>query len=191
MNLLMKRTSIFAMIVIMISLTFMSAFAAETKEEETNYGNWVEVADAMSEHLQKAVEVYKPGDKDAKKAATDAINVAYFKFYEKIGFEKTTMSAISGQRGSMVEHQFYRAKKSIKEDADPKEVKDEIDALITYLHEDAHTLDGTSGDSKSSGQSQEDANSLSTGQLLGELLKRFGTFLQFLDLHFVKDLKPF
>lgn len=52
MNLLMKRTSIFAMIVIMISLTFMSAFAAETKEEETNYGNWVEVADAMSEHLQ-------------------------------------------------------------------------------------------------------------------------------------------
>lgn len=67
MNLLMKRTSIFAMIVIMISLTFMSAFAAETKEEETNYGNWVEVADAMSEHLQKAVEVYKPGDKDAKK----------------------------------------------------------------------------------------------------------------------------
>lgn len=67
MNLLMKRTSIFAMIVIMISLTFMSAFAAETKEEETNYGNWVEVADAMSEHLQETVEVYKPGDKDAKK----------------------------------------------------------------------------------------------------------------------------
>lgn len=88
MNLLMKRTSIFAMIVIMISLTFMSAFAAETKEEETNYGNWVEVADAMSEHLQKAVEVYKPGDKDAKKAATDAINVAYFKFYEKIDLKK-------------------------------------------------------------------------------------------------------
>ena len=177
MNLLKKRASIFAMIVIMISLTFMPAFAAET-----NYGNWVEVADAMSEHLQKAVEVYKPGDKDAKKAATDAINVAYFKFYEKIGFEKTTMSAISGQRGSMVEHQFYRAKNSIKEDADPKEVKDEIDALITYLHEDAHTLDGTSGDSKSSGQSQEDANSLSTGQLLGELLKRFGTFFAVLGL---------
>ena len=92
------------------------------------------------------------------------------------------MSAISGQRGSMVEHQFYRAKNSIKEDADPKEVKDEIDALITYLHEDAHTLDGTSGDSKSSGQSQEDANSLSTGQLLGELLKRFGTFFAVLGL---------
>ena len=69
MNLLKKRTSIFALIVIMISLTFMSAFAAETKEEETKeeeikYGNWVEVADAMSEHLQKAVEVYKPGDKE-------------------------------------------------------------------------------------------------------------------------------
>ena len=90
MNLLKKRTSIFAMIVIMISLTFMSAFAAETQ-----YANWVEVADAMSEHLQKAVEVYKPGDKDAKKAATDAVNVAYFKFYEKIGFEKTTMSAMA------------------------------------------------------------------------------------------------
>lgn len=115
MNLLKKRASIFAMIVIMISLTFMPAFAAET-----NYSNWVEVADAMSEHLQKAVEVYKPGDKDAKKAATDAINVAYFKFYEKIGFEKTTMSAISGQRGSMVEHQFYRAKKFYQRRCRPK-----------------------------------------------------------------------
>ena len=64
MNLLKKGTSIFAMIVVIISLTFTPAFAAET-----NYANWVEVADAMSEHLQKAVEVYKPGDKDAKKSS--------------------------------------------------------------------------------------------------------------------------
>ena len=48
MNLLKKGTSIFAMIVVIISLTFTPAFAAET-----NYANWVEVADAMSEHLQK------------------------------------------------------------------------------------------------------------------------------------------
>ncbi len=177
MKLFKSRSNIFILIVTLISISFMSVFATETK-----YANWVEVADAMSEYLNKAVEDYKPKDEAAKKSATDSINTAYFKFYEKIGFEKTTMSAISGQRGSMVEHQFYRAKKSIREDADPKEVKDEIDALITYLHEDAHTLDGTSGESKSGGGEKKDLSEFSTGQIFGELLNRFGTFFAVLGL---------
>lgn len=171
MNFSFKKLTIFLMLTLMFLTSFNTVFA-----KETLYANWVEVADAMTEHLNESVEKYKPNDDAAKKAATDAINVAYFKFYEKIGFEKTTMSAISGQRGSMVEHQFYKAKKTIKDDSDPKELKKEIDDLIRFLHEDANELDGTKGGAS------KDSEGMSDAQLLGELTKRFGTFFAVLGL---------
>ncbi|WP_308533805.1 FTR1 family protein [uncultured Peptoniphilus sp.] len=177
MKLLKNKINLFILVLLMFATSFITAFA-----DDVQYANWVEVADAMSVYLNEAIEKYKPNDDEAKKAATDAVNVAYFKFYEKIGFEKTTMSAISGSRGSMVEHQFYRAKKMIKDNADSTEVKNEIEQLITYLHEDANTLDGNTSGSVEERQGGGDLASTSTSGLLAELTKRFGTFFAVLGL---------
>ncbi len=137
-----------------LSAIFICASISPVFAGEVKYKDWVEVADAMSVHLKNAVDIYEKGGENAAKDATDSINIAYFKFYEKIGFEKTVMARISGKRGSEVEHQFYLAKKSIKSGNSIEEVKNEIDMLIQMLHEDAVVLDGgnenTSEDSQTS-----------------------------------------
>lgn len=113
-----------------------------TYAEETSYKNWNEVASAMEEHILNGANIYREGGSEKAKEAKDAINIAYYKFYEKLGFEKTVMASISGSRGSDVEHQFYLAKKAISDSKSPDEVDAEVKTLIQMLHEDADTLDG-------------------------------------------------
>ena len=113
-----------------------------TYAEETSYKNWNEVASAMEEHILNGANIYREGGIEKAKEAKDAINIAYYKFYEKLGFEKTVMASISGSRGSDVEHQFYLAKKAISDSKSPDEVDAEVKTLIQMLHEDADTLDG-------------------------------------------------
>lgn len=172
-----NKKGIFFLLVILFMTNITPVFA---EKGEVRYANWVEVADAMSVHLNDAYDKYEPNNDDAKKAATDAVNVAYFKFYEKIGFEKTTMSAISGQRGSEVEHQFYRAKKSIKDNCEKSELREELDTLIRYLHEDANTLDGNAGSESKETENMSDSQLF--GALLSELTRRYGTFFAVLGL---------
>ena len=93
-----------------------------TYAEETSYKNWNEVASAMEEHILNGANIYREGGSEKAKEAKDAINIAYYKFYEKLGFEKTVMASISGSRGSDVEHQFYLAKKAISDSKSPDEV---------------------------------------------------------------------
>jgi high-affinity iron transporter len=69
------------------------------------------------------------------------VDVAYFQFYEKVGFEKITMSRISGARAAQVEYQFSAVKKSITNQASGEEVKAGLDTLSGYLREDAAQLD--------------------------------------------------
>lgn len=113
-----------------------------TYAEETSYKNWNEVASAMEEHILNGANIYREGRSEKAKEAKDSINIAYYKFYEKLGFEKTVMASISGSRGSDVEHQFYLAKKAISDSKSPDEVDAEVKTLIQMLHEDADTLDG-------------------------------------------------
>lgn len=113
-----------------------------TYAEETSYKNWNEVASAMEEHILNGANIYREGGSEKAKEAKDAINIAYYKFYEKLGFEKTVMASISGSRGSDVEHQFYLVKKAISDSKSPDEVDAEVKTLIQMLHEDADTLDG-------------------------------------------------
>ena len=82
-----------------------------TYADTITYKNWNEVATAMEEHILKGADIYREGGSEKANEARDSINVAYYKFYEKLGFEKTVMASISGSRGSDVEHQFYLAKK--------------------------------------------------------------------------------
>ena len=109
---------------------------------EQKYANWQEVASTMGTVLDGAVEAYGAGGEDAGKKATEQVNVAYYKFYEKLGFEKTVMASISGSRGTDVEHQFYLVKKVIRDGGSQEELKSSVETLKSMLTEDAITLDG-------------------------------------------------
>lgn len=133
----LQRLFVFILVLALSLSSAAMSFAAETK-----YKNWESVAAAMEETLLKGYEIYEAGGENAVKEATAQVNEAYFKFYEKLGFEKTVMSYISGKRGSSVENQFYLVKKAMKEGKSPEEVKEAFDLLITMLKEDAAILDG-------------------------------------------------
>ena len=109
---------------------------------EQKYANGQEVASTMGTVLDGAVEAYGAGGEDAGKKATEQVNVAYYKFYEKLGFEKTVMASISGSRGTDVEHQFYLVKKVIRDGGSQEELKSSVETLKSMLTEDAITLDG-------------------------------------------------
>jgi high-affinity iron transporter len=68
--------------------------------------------------------------------------VVYFQFYEKVGFERMTMSRISGARAAQVEYQFSAIKRAITQGAAHEEVKAALDTLAGWLQEDAAQLDG-------------------------------------------------
>ena len=91
-------------VALLLAFVFLLAESL-TAFAETKYDSWEAVAATMGEVLDSAVEIYEDGGDGAGKRATEEVNVAYYKFYEKLGFEKTVMAVISGSRGSEVEHQ--------------------------------------------------------------------------------------
>jgi high-affinity iron transporter len=100
--------------------------------------NWTKTAEEMAAVLEKAYERYQAGD---PKGAKDQVDVAYFQYYEKVGFERITLARISGERASTVEYQFSTAKKRINQGVSDAEVKESLDTLAGYLREDAAKLD--------------------------------------------------
>ncbi|MDR1589671.1 MAG: FTR1 family iron permease [Oscillospiraceae bacterium] len=126
---------------LVIAFTATAALAAE-------YATWRDIADEMGEVLSGAYELYASGDPDAAK---DEINVAYYQYYEKLGFEKQVNSLISGNRAATVELQFSFAKSAINSGASQGEVKAMLDELAQFLREDADALDGKGGGGEDSG----------------------------------------
>jgi high-affinity iron transporter len=105
----------------------------------SDYHSWGEVAEAMTKPLNQAHEVYLTGEKEKSR---DLVNVAYFQFYEKEGFERNVKSRVSGKRAATVEYKFAKIKTKILEGAPAEEVRAELDILIGWLLEDASKLDG-------------------------------------------------
>lgn len=141
----MKKLTIFLVISLVFLMSITSVFATK------KYKDWEDVSKDMEVILRDAIKIYEAGGPDAGKKGYDKINEAYFKFYEKLGFEKIVMAQISGKRGSTVENQFYLARKSMRLNEDINVVKDEVEVLIKYLHEDAKTLDEMRGGSNGTG----------------------------------------
>ncbi|MDR1862891.1 MAG: FTR1 family iron permease [Treponema sp.] len=118
-------------------LLSVTARRLDGKEEPVAVSrNWTKIADEMAAVLDKAYDLYAAGD---SAGAKDQVDVAYFQYYEKVGFEKTVLSRISGERASTVEYQFSTVKKLITR-GDPA-VKEGLDTLANYLKEDAAQLD--------------------------------------------------
>jgi high-affinity iron transporter len=105
------------------------------------FETWSHIAEEMSQVLDKAYDIYTGGDPAKAKAQVD---VAYFRYYEKLGFEKTVMAYISGARAAQVEYQFSAVKKAMTNKAPAPEIRASLDTLSSYLKEDAAQLDGES-----------------------------------------------
>jgi high-affinity iron transporter len=124
----------------LLHLLRVTANRLDGKEEPAAVSrSWAKTADEMAAVLDKANALYLSGD---SKGAKDQVDVAYFQFYEKVGFEKIVMSRISGARAAQVEYQFSAIKKAINNQAAPGEVTAALDTLAVWLREDAAQLDG-------------------------------------------------
>jgi high-affinity iron transporter len=100
--------------------------------------NWTKIAAEMGDVLSRAYDLYGAGDRDGAK---DQVDIAYFQYYEKAGFEKIVLAKISGERASTVEYQFSTVKKLINRGDPQPVVKEGLDTLANYLKEDAAQLD--------------------------------------------------
>ena len=109
---------------------------------------WNTVADAMDDVFEAGIEFYEAGNADE---AYKAVNQGYYGYYEVTGFERNTMSYISGSRKTQVENQFSLCKSLAKRGGTVEEFTQAVRDLETMVREDAHTLDGTSGDSSGDG----------------------------------------
>ena len=100
---------------------------------------WSEVDSEMTVILDQAYEAAAAGKGD--EGAT-LVNNAYYQYYEKLGFEKNVMNAISGDRVSQVEYQFKMTRKTMRDGGSDKEIKQLVDDLKSWLVKDAAILDG-------------------------------------------------
>ena len=100
---------------------------------------WSEVASEMTVILDQAYEAAAAGKGDE---GSTLVNNAYYQYYEKLGFEKNVMNAISGDRVSQVEYQFKMTRKTMRDGGSDKEIKQLVDDLKSWLVEDAAIPDG-------------------------------------------------
>lgn len=104
-----------------------------------------EAADAIDLYLDTAFEYYLAGD---AKQAYNHVNNGYFVVYEVTGFERQTMSYISGARKNAVELAFTTCKAAVKKENTEEnwsEVRTELMKLKTMIREDGNKLDAHSG----------------------------------------------
>ena len=110
---------------------------------------WGEAADEIDRYLDAGFEYYLEGD---TKNAYDSVNNAYFRVYEVTGFERQTMSYISGNRKNAVEMQFSTCKANVKKeelDLDTKiKVRSSLTKLKSMIREDGNKLAAMAGEAE-------------------------------------------
>lgn len=99
--------------------------------------NWNDAALAIEEVADHAADLYESGD---KKNAYEFAKATYWGYYETTGFERNTMSFISGARVSATELQFTTLRKSVKKDLGIETVRAEAVKLADMLKEDGLIL---------------------------------------------------
>ncbi len=113
--------------------------AAKRKNEGKGDRTWTEVADEMAGILSRASSAASAGN--GVKGA-ELVNTAYYQYYEKLGFEKNVMNAISGSRVSQVEYAFKETRSAMSSGASASVVTRHVKDLTAMLRTDATTLDG-------------------------------------------------
>ena len=121
--------------------------------EGTASTRWADASDEIDKYLDTAFEDYLAGDAGT---AYSNVNDAYFRVYETTGFERQTMSYISGVRKNAVEMQFSACKAAVKkENTDPEtivSVRSALFKLKAMIREDGNKLaaqqDGVQSENK-------------------------------------------
>ena len=111
------------------------------EEYKEHYGieswNYNDMAEAIAGVANYAVELYEAGE---SKEAYEYAKATYWGYYETSGFERNTMSYISGSRVSEVELAFTNLRKSIKKDNGVEAARAAADILTDMLYTDALIL---------------------------------------------------
>ena len=108
--------------------------------ESTETTNMNEVAYAIEQCMNAGIQNYQDGNMDA---AYKCMQDGYYGYYEVCGFERQTMSRISGARKNEVELAYKSCRQSVKKDLGMETVQAEVTNLTTMLYEDALLLSPT------------------------------------------------
>ena len=122
----MKRS----LLILLILASLISALAGIAVFADEPSSRWADAADEIDKYLDAAFEYYLDGD---AKAAYDSVSNAYFRVYETTGFERQTMSYVSGNRKNAVEMQFSTCKAAVKKDNTDLDTKVKVRSALTKL----------------------------------------------------------
>ena len=141
MNLKRLAAVLLCSLIILVSAPSGGAWA-----EETASTRWADAADEIDRYLDAAFESFLDGD---AKAAYDNVSNAYFRVYETTGFERQTMSYVSGNRKNAVEMQFSACKAAVKKENTDQEtavsVRSALAKLKGMIREDGNKLAALQG----------------------------------------------
>ena len=112
---------------LMIALLALPLSGVAEEEPSTR---WADAADEIDQYLDAAFESYLEGD---SAAAYSNVSNAYFRVYETTGFERQTMSYISGNRKNAVEMQFSACKAAVKKENETLETKISVRSALAKL----------------------------------------------------------
>ena len=136
----MKRAVRAGLMILLAALVMVTMLPASGLGEESA-ARWADAADAIDKYLDEAFELYLAGD---TAAAAKSVSGGYFQIYEITGFERQTMSYISGPRKNAVELQFSTCKGAVKKTNEDDETKTEVrtalNKLKAMIREDANKL---------------------------------------------------
>lgn len=120
-----------------ISFSSVNAEAAQKKK----YDTWQDVAKDMNIEFQAAKKFIEEGNNGE---AYNAMNRAYFGYYEVQGFEKNVMVNIAAKRVNEIEATFRRIKHILRGNIEGNvaDLDKEIDTLAMKVYKDAMVLDG-------------------------------------------------
>ncbi|MBQ3305201.1 MAG: FTR1 family iron permease, partial [Clostridia bacterium] len=134
-------------VVAMLAMLLMNLCAPVLAEADTR---WADAAEEIDKYLDAAFESYLDGDASA---AYDNVSNAYFRVYETTGFERQTMSYISGNRKNAVEMQFSACKSEVKKENTQQDVivrvRSALVKLKSMIREDGNKLAAQQGGAQS------------------------------------------
>ena len=142
-----RRSFAWLGVVVMLAMLLMNLCAPVLAEADTR---WADAADEIDKYLDAAFESYLDGDASA---AYDNVSNAYFRVYETTGFERQTMSYISGNRKNAVEMQFSACKSEVKKENTQQDVivrvRSALVKLKSMIREDGNKLAAQQGGAQS------------------------------------------
>ena len=126
----LRRVGAIISVFLIVFVTTGSLFAYAEDAASGSAGRWGAASDEIDKYLDAAFEYYLEGDNDS---AYNSVNDAYFRVYEVTGFERQTMSYISGNRKNAVEMQFSTCKANVKKEETDPDTKAKVRASLTKL----------------------------------------------------------